>query len=381
MTISVSSSAPSDLQRERLQHFLTWLMIVVFGFTLLYSAMFVVLRDLVLGGAMLVGWGYTIVLLVARSNTRRGQLQRGIALTCAGFLSVAAIFVVIYPAVYPTLAVIPLLVVTIALPYVTGTTLRRLILISGLVVTIVVVLGEFVQVLPAPPAQLTSLVRVVSLVSVVGLVILLLWQFSSRLIETLSEVQNANKVLQTMQADLETSLAAQALALTEAAAHAVAQAQLLSENEAQRATIRDLSAPVIPVLPGVLIAPLVGALDSDRATMLTTNILRTTERLHATSVILDITGVPFVDIEVARALLQMAAATRLLGAQVLLAGVRPEVAQIMVALQVDLRVLTVCADLESAIETMLARRIKGHDNYSVVARSDRRPPARGSFSR
>lgn len=381
MMISVPSSAPRDPHQERLQHFLTWLIIVVFGFTLLYSAMFVVLRDMVLGVAMLVGWGYSGVLLLARAHTRCGRLQTGIALTCAGFLSVAAIFAIVYPAVYPTLAVIPLLVVAIALPYVTGATLRRLLLSCGLVVTLVVVLGEFVQVLPAPPAQLTSLVRVVSLVSLVGLVMLLLWQFSSRLTETLTQVQNANKVLQSTQAELEASLAAQAVALDETAARAAAQERLLSENECQRATIRDLSAPVIPLLPGVLIAPLVGALDSDRATMLTTNILRTTERLHATSVILDITGVPFVDIDVARALLQMAAATRLLGAQVLLAGVRPEVAQIMVALQVDLGVLTVSADLESTIETLMARRIKGRDGYSAVAYSDRPPPARGSFGR
>lgn len=381
MMLSVSPSASSDPPQERLQHFLTWLIIVVFGFTLLYSAMFVVLRELVLGAAMVVGWGYTGVLLAARSYTRRGLLQMGITLTCAGFLAVAAIFAIIYPAIYPTIALIPLLVVTIALPYVTGTTLRRLILTCGLVVTIVVGLGEFVQILPTPPAQLTSLVRVVSLISVVGLVMLLLWQFSSRLTETLRDVQQANRVLQATQIDLQASLAVQATSLAEAAARAEAQAQLLDENESQRATIRDLSAPVIPLLPGVLVAPVVGTLDSARAAMLTSNILRTTERLHATYVILDVTGVPFVDIEVARALLQMAAATRLLGAQVLLAGVRPEVAQIMVALQVDLRVLTVCADLESAIETLLARRMHSRDDQLSMPQRDRRPPARGSFSR
>jgi rsbT co-antagonist protein RsbR len=131
--------------------------------------------------------------------------------------------------------------------------------------------------------------------------------------------------------------------------------QTLSELRTSQRVVQELSAPVIPVLAGVLVAPLVGALDGARATILTGNLLSAVEQQHTRYVIFDITGVPIVDTHVAQVLIQTTSALRLLGAEVLLVGIRPEVAQTMVALNIDLGTVVTYADLREAIESLLPR--------------------------
>lgn len=118
-------------------------------------------------------------------------------------------------------------------------------------------------------------------------------------------------------------------------------------------TIQELSAPVIPVLPGVLIAPLIGTIDDQRATTFQENVLRTVEQTSAKHVLIDITGVPVVDTHVAELFIQTAEALRLIGAHIQLVGVRPEVAQTIIALGLDLSVLTPAADLQAAVQKLL----------------------------
>jgi anti-anti-sigma regulatory factor len=129
--------------------------------------------------------------------------------------------------------------------------------------------------------------------------------------------------------------------------------QTLSELRTSQQEVQELSAPVIPVLAGVLVAPLIGTLDGARATILTSNLLRAVAQQHARYVIFDITGVPIVDTHVAQVLIQTASALRLLGAEVLLVGIRPEVAQTMIALNIDLGTVVTYADLREAIESLL----------------------------
>lgn len=100
----------------------------------------------------------------------------------------------------------------------------------------------------------------------------------------------------------------------------------LDELRSSQDTIRELSVPVIPVLPGVLVAPLVGALDSARTALLMEQLLAKTERAQARFVIFDVTGVPVIDTQVAQVLIKTAVALGLLSAQVLVVGMWPEVA-------------------------------------------------------
>jgi rsbT co-antagonist protein RsbR len=125
--------------------------------------------------------------------------------------------------------------------------------------------------------------------------------------------------------------------------------QSFSERDQLSHAIRELSSPVIPVLAGVLVMPLIGVIDSSRATLLVTTLLSAIEQHQAMIVLMDVTGVPLVDTQVARVLLQAADAARLLGAEPILVGIRPELAQTIVGLGLDLSSLKTQADLQSGI--------------------------------
>jgi rsbT co-antagonist protein RsbR len=120
-------------------------------------------------------------------------------------------------------------------------------------------------------------------------------------------------------------------------------------------TLRELSSPVIPVFEGIIVLPLIGNIDTQRATQVLEGLLDGIERYRARVVLLDVTGVPIVDTSVANHLLQAAQAARLLGAEAVLVGVRPEVAQTMVQLGVAHTGLTTRADLQSGVEYAFAR--------------------------
>jgi rsbT co-antagonist protein RsbR len=128
--------------------------------------------------------------------------------------------------------------------------------------------------------------------------------------------------------------------------------------EAQRQLIQELSAPIVPIHAGVLLLPLVGAVDSRRATQIMESALEQIVRYQADVLILDITGVPLVDTGVANYLIQMARAVTLLGARVALVGIGAEIAQTVVQLGVDLRDIIIRANLQDGISYALA--LQGH---------------------
>src|SRR5262245_28533746 len=117
----------------------------------------------------------------------------------------------------------------------------------------------------------------------------------------------------------------------------------------QAAALRELSTPLIPISDDVLVMPLVGAVDTGRAQQVLEALLDGVAAGRARIAILDITGVPVVDTQVANALIQAAQAVRLLGAKVILTGIRPEVAQTLVGLGVDLGSLVTRARLQDGI--------------------------------
>jgi anti-anti-sigma factor len=130
-------------------------------------------------------------------------------------------------------------------------------------------------------------------------------------------------------------------------------AEAINAREQLRATLRTLASPVVPVLDGILVMPLIGPVDGDRAALLSDSLLAAIERQRARVVIIDVTGVPVVDTQVARVLLQIAESARLLGAQPVLVGMRPELAQTIVGLGLDLSGLITRADLQSGVNYAL----------------------------
>ncbi|MFA5862129.1 MAG: PAS domain S-box protein [Candidatus Thermoplasmatota archaeon] len=132
----------------------------------------------------------------------------------------------------------------------------------------------------------------------------------------------------------------------------------------QRDEINALSTPVIQVWAKVLVLPVIGTLDSQRAARLTENLLTAISAKEAEFVIVDISGVPSIDTQVAHHLLKTIQAARLMGARTILSGVRPETAQAMVHLGIEFASIQSRATLRDALQ--LALRLMGATTNDIA---------------
>lgn len=121
----------------------------------------------------------------------------------------------------------------------------------------------------------------------------------------------------------------------------------------QKMALQELSAPLIPVFENITIMPLVGTIDTDRAKKIMENLLQGVVKHRAEVVLIDITGVPLVDTMVAHHIIQSAEAVRLIGAKCLIVGIRPEIAQTIVNLGIDLSHIITKNSLRKGIEAAL----------------------------
>jgi len=145
----------------------------------------------------------------------------------------------------------------------------------------------------------------------------------------------------------------------EAALHQAEEERLKLQDEIirmQAATLEELSTPLIPISDDILVMPLIGTIDARRAQKMMETLLQGLVMHAARVAILDITGVPVVDIEVAQALLRAAQAAQLIGARVVLTGIRPEVAQTLIGIGADLRGIVTYSTLQSGISAAIALR-------------------------
>lgn len=135
--------------------------------------------------------------------------------------------------------------------------------------------------------------------------------------------------------------------------------------------LHEVSTPVIPVISGVLVMPLIGQLDDERMRQATAALLGRIERERSHTALIDITGAPVIDTHVAQGLIRLVDAAQLLGARVMLVGITPEVAQTLVALGIDLSRIRTTADLQSGVEMVMASMRKGEKTHSASAASHR----------
>ncbi len=119
--------------------------------------------------------------------------------------------------------------------------------------------------------------------------------------------------------------------------------------EAQQHALRELSTPLLPLSKRVVLLPIIGSMDTERALQLIETLLQGVAEHRADIALIDITGVQVVDTQVANTLIQAARAVRLLGARVVLTGIRPEVAQTLVHLGVDLSGILTRGTLQDGI--------------------------------
>lgn len=127
----------------------------------------------------------------------------------------------------------------------------------------------------------------------------------------------------------------------------------------QQAEMLELSTPVVKLWDGVLALPLIGTLDSERTQIVMENLLQEIVRTGAGIAIVDITGVPTVDTLVAQHLLKTVAAARLMGAECIISGIRPQIASTIVHLGVDLGDVSTKATLADAFKLALHRQGMG----------------------
>ena len=132
--------------------------------------------------------------------------------------------------------------------------------------------------------------------------------------------------------------------------YAKAREELITEQTEQ---LLELSTPVVKLWDGVVAVPLVGTLDSARAQVVMERLLQTLVDTGSPYAIIDITGVPAVDTQVAQHILKTVVAARLMGAECIISGIRPQIAQTIVALGIEFGDIVTKATLADALRHAL----------------------------
>jgi rsbT co-antagonist protein RsbR len=167
----------------------------------------------------------------------------------------------------------------------------------------------------------------------------------------------------------ETTLLLDALGLYTTEIYQQARESVISRQQEE---LIELSTPVVELWPGILALPLIGTLDSERTQVVMETLLQRLVATGSSIAVIDITGVPMVDTLVAQHLLKTVAAAQLMGANCIISGIRPQIAQTIVHLGIDLSAVATKASLSDAFALALKRR-----GLSVVSAPGASASARG----
>jgi anti-anti-sigma factor len=258
------------------------------------------------------------------------------ALPLAGVLTLGVVaasifFPEIKASTAPILVLVALLISLIGHP--------RLTLAAAVICTLV---AMAIVLIPTPASIGMSFGPLLPLIqaSAAGAVVALTWLITDRLIASLTTAIRL--------AEQRASEAEAARVDAEAARAEIEQRN--AEQQRLLELVQTLELPIIPISQGVLVTPLVGNLDSRRIDAIQRRLLEMVRQQRAHTVVLDVTGVSVIDTAVARRLLLIAQAVRLLGAQTLLSGISAHVAQTLVSLGVALDDLRTVSNLGQALE-------------------------------
>jgi rsbT co-antagonist protein RsbR len=346
-----------DTQVERFRQFVFWSIVASACFSPAYLAAYLFIPNVVIAIAGISIFGFLLACLLVQLLLRRHELAKAVVLYSISLQLTMLIVALIIPSTYPTLVIGVILTVVIALMYTNGK--LQLYLLSTNIIAIVAVslICEFVQLFPANPAEVIVPLRIIASLTLATLIIWLLRQFSLNLKASLAEAQSANTALQAIQITLENQVADRTIALQRALDTVQEREGRLVETlttlQMSQQVIHDLSVPVLPVSHDTLVMPLIGTLDSARMLQVQEQALSRIALTHARHLLLDITGVPVVDSHVAQGLLKVVQSSRLIGADVVVVGIRPEVAQTIVGLGLDLSGIRTYTDIQSALSRIV----------------------------
>jgi rsbT co-antagonist protein RsbR len=311
------------------------------------------LRQAIVGLIEALNLAFLLSLFLARLLLSRGKLQVSVAISSAVMIVGSCVLTAAAPETLPMMVLVPPLMAATFLPYINNRTMLHTSVVALIFELTLVVLARMAPLrLPVPPeVELVIVPLVISLLC--GVLLIMLWQFHGRITRMLDVAEQANTALQQAHADLEDQVLARTAdlrnAMSEIEQRERHQVQLLVELKQQRNAIRELSIPVLPVTHNSLVMPLIGAIDTARIQQIHDQALQSIERAQASRLLIDVTGVPVIDTQVAQGIIQTMQATRLLGAEAILVGIRPEVAQTIVNLGVDLSGVRTYPDLETAL--------------------------------
>ena len=239
----------------------------------------------------------------------------------------------------PELSILAVMVLAIVVLLVSISGNRRITLLTA---TICALLAILVLGLPQPlpaPTEASSLLEFIKALSA-GAIIMVIWLIADRYTNAHSE---ALALVEQRAAEAEAARAEAEAARAEAEVRNADQLRLLE-------LVQSLELPIITIGPGVLVAPLVGNLDSRRVDAIQRRLLATVSQQRAHTVVLDVTGISVIDTAVARALINTAQAVRLLGAQTIMSGISASIAQTLVSLGVGFETIQTVRDLGQALE-------------------------------
>jgi rsbT co-antagonist protein RsbR len=341
-------------QIARLRQVLVWLIALAVGLAPVDIALGFLTGSAVFYGVGAVSVGMGCIALVAIGLTRRAQLRAASLTTAGALLTASVILAAILPALTTAMALVPVLAVAMLVTYLSSRAVLVLSVVAVLAIIAIFLIGNLLPPLLAPPPREASiLIGTLAVGAASTLTFLLIWHFSARQGIAIRRAREGNQALQQARDDLDRQVRERTadlnMALSDLQARAQAQARLLEENERQRLLMREMSVPVLPISAATMVIPLIGALDTDRLLTLQEQALAAIQNGRARHMLLDITGVPVVDTQVAQGLLSIVRAARMLGTEVVLVGVRPEVAQAVVSLGLDLSGVPTRRSLEDGL--------------------------------
>jgi rsbT co-antagonist protein RsbR len=310
---------------------------------------------LVSGVVLILAFTAALVIL------RRGYFRLAIALTALAFLPGQAISL-LSAGTHQSGLIFLLFTIPLTLVGLLGGLWALLTTIGAIIAMVAVTIILETQGSPLvgfAPSDTTPAGTIVIFTLIIGVLGFFLARYSGVSRAALQEARSREQELEQLRAAQEHTIAERtaslAAALEESATRAARLELAFAEVEKQRAVMRELSVPILPVSRSTLVMPLVGALDSIRLADIQQRALGALEHSSARRLLLDITGVPIVDSQVAQGLLIVVQAARLLGAEVVLIGIRPEVAQALVQLGIDLANVVTNVDLQTALDGNTSR--------------------------
>lgn len=320
---------------SRFSALLRWATIVAGGATLFYLGVGLIYGDVrTLISAALIAI-YTVALLFTQQALRAGRIGAAALVVGIGLLFVAIGLTIAQPQLWVSYAVAPMLAAALLLQY--APTLRIYGSLAGCALSTasIAIIGELLPASTALPDLFVTVMRIASLIMTISFVLFLLWQFRSRLEESLSQVRAANEQLSEQNSAL--------LASNERLQQEIANSQQLV------AQVTALETPVTHLADTVLYAPVFGYITDQRAEQLRGKILTAVHSSRANWIIVDLQGVPHIDTQVAAALLQLFQAIRLLGCRICICGISAEVARVMTGLGLTFGEITTVRNPQEAL--------------------------------